>query len=611
MKFLAPAAFAFAAAIPVVVLFYLLKRKRVVQLVSSTLLWQKFLAETQASAPFQKLRHNWLLVLQILLLVLVVLALARPYFASQTKSSQLRVLILDASASMQSTDEAPSRFEKARSEALKWVDSLRDHDQMVVLQGAATTQVKQSPTSEKSALRRALQACAVTDGPTRLTEAFKMAESLIRDRPDAEIHLFSDGALPNLGEFENKNLPLIYHRVGQRGNNIGIVSLDVRSNPEDASQRAIFTSVVNKSTNAVQTELELYFGSQLLETRSLTVSANETSPLVFIAAQDKDGVFTVRLTAKDDLTADNQASAVSLLPQPVKVLLVTRGNRFLEKALHAAGKVDLAIAADSTDSAASFDVVVLDDVTPSVRPEKNLLAIHIVQTNWFEGWSKVEAPPIVDWKSTHPLLRFVNFDNVQLAETVGVKTPSWATALVDSPKTPLVLAGELARQRIVWIGFDTLQSTWPLRISFPIFIANAIDWLNPAAANGSQLMVRAGDPFRLGLAQSITSAQMTLPDGSVKPLSIDAAARELVVGDTDKQGVYRLKFGTNETVFCVNAIDAAESDTAPRDELPFGKYGKVTATTLKRANMELWRWIAVAGLAVLLFEWWYYHRRTV
>ncbi len=55
MSFLTPLAFTFAAAIPVVVLFYLLKRKRVVRLVSSTLLWQKFLAETQASAPFQKL----------------------------------------------------------------------------------------------------------------------------------------------------------------------------------------------------------------------------------------------------------------------------------------------------------------------------------------------------------------------------------------------------------------------------------------------------------------------------------------------------------------------------------------------------------------------------
>src|SRR5260221_11737791 len=119
MNFLAPAAFAFAATIPVVVLFYLLKRKRVVRLVSSTVLWQKFLAETQASAPFQKLRKNWLLILQIILLVLAVLALSRPYFATKAKSSQFRVIILDASASRQATGEFPSRFGKARADSLK------------------------------------------------------------------------------------------------------------------------------------------------------------------------------------------------------------------------------------------------------------------------------------------------------------------------------------------------------------------------------------------------------------------------------------------------------------------------------------------------------------
>src|SRR5207253_3618622 len=184
---------------------------RVVKLVSSTLLWQKFLAETQASAPFQRLRKNWLLILQIILLVLAVLALARPYFATKTKPAQLRVVILDASASMQATDEAPSRFEKARAEALKWVDGLANNDQMVILQAAANTEVKQSGTSEKAALRRALQSCVCSDGPTRLVPALRMADSLVRDQRSAEIHLFSDGAVPELNEFENKALPLIYH----------------------------------------------------------------------------------------------------------------------------------------------------------------------------------------------------------------------------------------------------------------------------------------------------------------------------------------------------------------------------------------------------------------
>jgi hypothetical protein len=348
-----------------------------------------------------------------------------------------------------------------------------------------------------------------------------------------------------------------------------------------------------------------------LETRSITLGTNETSPQVFLATQPQDGVFTVRLTAKDDLAADNQASVVSLLPQPLKVLLVSRGNRFLEKALNAVGRVELSTIADLTDPGDAFDVIVLDDVTPTRWPGKNLLAIHTAQTNWFDEWPKIEAPPIVDWKSTHPLLRFVGFDNVHITESLAVKTPSWANAIVDSPKTPLILAGELSGQRIVWVGFDTLQTDWPLRISFPIFIANAMDWLNPALANSSQLMVRAGDPLRLGLAQPVASAQMIVPGGIVKTLPVDANAREIVFGQTEKQGIYRLKYGTNETVFCVNAIDAAESDTAPRAELPFGKYGKVTATTLRRANMELWRWIAMAGLIVLMFEWWYYHRRTV
>jgi Ca-activated chloride channel family protein len=614
MHFLAPLAFAFAAAIPVVVVFYLLKRKRVVKLVSSTLLWQKFLAETQASAPFQKLRKNWLLILQIILLTLAVLALSRPYFSTKAKPAQRRVVILDASASMQATDEAPSRFEKARAEALKWVDSLKDTDEMVVVLAGPTTEVKQSATSEKAALRRALQGCTCSDGPTRLLPALRMAESLVRDldpRTGPEVHLFSDGAVPELNEFENKALPLVYHRVGKTSNNLGITALDVRANPEDARERAIYASVANFSPDSQQTDLELLLDERLLETRPLTIPAGETSPQAFRAKQSHDGVVTVRLTTRDDLAVDNQASIVSLLPKPVKVLLVSRGNRLLEKALRSVANVELAGATDLTDPAAGFDFVVLDDVTPSVWPKGNVLAIHVVNTNWFEGVRREEAPPIVDWKSSHPLLRYTGFDNVQVVQTLTARTPSWAVALVETPAAPIILAGELGRQRIIWIGFDILESNWPLRVSFPIFIANAVEWLDPANARSGQLLVKAGDPFRLPLSEPASSAQVTFPGGTTKSLTLDPSANELVFGDTYKSGVYRLRLGTNETVFCVNLLDAAESNIKPRDELQLGKYTKVSATMTKRANMEVWRTIATLGLLVLLAEWWYYHRRTV
>ncbi|HEX3800128.1 MAG TPA: VWA domain-containing protein [Verrucomicrobiae bacterium] len=614
MNFLSPFAFLFALTIPVVIVFYLLKRKRVVKLVSSTLLWQKFLAETQASAPFQKLRRNWLLLLQILLLILAILALTRPYFATHAGSSDLRVLILDASASMQATDVTPSRFEVARQEALKWVDSLRPGDKMVVLQVAANTEVKQSETGEKAALRRAILSCNAMDAPTRLIPALKMADSLVRDRgreSNPEIHLFSDGAVPDIAEFDNRALPLIYHKVGESDDNIGITALDVKANPEDASQRAVYVSVANFSTNTQQTDLELRLDGNLLETRPIKIAPGQVSPQIFLAAQSHDGVFSVHSTLPDALAADNDASVISLLPHPVNALLVTRGNRFLERALRAAPNVQLTVATELTDDAATFDFVVLDDVVPVVWPRENVLAIHVANTNWFEGLSQIETPAIVDWRATHPVLRYVGFDNVQVAKSMQVKMPSWGVSLVDSPQSPLIIAGELGRQRILWVGFDTLESTWPYRISYPIFIANAVEWLNPATERNSQLLVHAGDPFHLSLNQPVTNAQVTLPSGAIQNLKVDASATEIVFGDTFHQGIYHLKTGTNDTTFCVALLDSAESNIKPREDLQFGKYVKVSATTVHRANLELWRHLAAIALGVLLFEWWYYHKRTV
>jgi Ca-activated chloride channel homolog len=616
MSFLAPAAFLFALAIPVVVVFYLLKRKRTLRLVSSTVLWQKFLAETQANAPFQRLRHNWLLILQLLLLVLAVLALARPYFSGQSRSSALRVVVLDGSASMQAIDEKPNRFEKARAEAIRWVDGLKSGERMMVLLAGAKTEVKQSPTTDKAALRRALQSCAVSDAPTRLAEALKTAAAFTFERRgeeevvSGEIHLFSDGAAPDLAELANKNLPLIYHRIGQGGSNLGVVGLDVRAHPEDPSQRAVYAKIGNFSTNSQSVEVELLFDGQPVALRPLDLGPTNAQPLVFTAPQNKDGIFTVRISAPDDLAVDNQASIVSLLPLPVRTLLVTRGNRFLEKALRAAPSVRLTVNASLADAAPGFDLVVLDDVAPVVWPVANTLAIHVVRPGWFTNVTRIEAPAIVDWKNSHPLLRFVNFDNVGINESLAVNAPAWGVTLLEGRQTPLMIAGDLGQQRLLWIGFDPLQSDWPLRISFPIFIANAVEWLNPASIGNSRLTLRAGEALRCSLAQPVATARVRGPKDLEKVLTFDKPTREIVYGDTAQQGLYRLEAGTNTVAFCVNLLDSVESDIRPRDELPMGKFGSVAATTLKRANLELWRWIALAGLAVLLFEWWWYHKRT-
>src|SRR6185295_8225811 len=107
LQFSNPAALWILALIIPVILLYLLKRKRQDRIVPSTLLWKQVLEDTQAYTPFQKLRSNLLLLLQILIIVLFTALMAQPYFASLAKHSRKWILIIDHSASMEASDEKP------------------------------------------------------------------------------------------------------------------------------------------------------------------------------------------------------------------------------------------------------------------------------------------------------------------------------------------------------------------------------------------------------------------------------------------------------------------------------------------------------------------------
>ena len=605
MNFLSPEALAFAVTLPVVVVFYLLKRRRVARLVSSTVLWQRFLNETQANSPFQKLRHNWLLIIQLILLALAVFALTRPYFAGKMESGRFLVVVLDVSASMQSTDVSPNRLGQAKVEIGKLIDGMYDSDEMVLILSGGVTEVRQSPTSAKPVLRSALGQAQATDSPTRLLDAIKLAQNLIRNRLKAEVHLFSDGISSDLDTFELQDLNLVYHRVGESGDNLGIVSLEVRPHPEQANQQAIFATIGNASTNTLASDVSLFFGEELVGSRRVSVGPTNTASLVFVASQQTKGVFRMQLNSDDALAVDNTGSVLSLPRRDVKALLVTSGNVFLEKALRSVPKLDLTVAGTLTDPDPSADVVILDAVQPRAWPSGNVLAIHTQSTNWFRPSGTLEAPPIVDWKSTHALLRFVNFDNVQLAKAMNATLPTWMTPLVESPSAPMLAAGEHDGQRAVWVGFNPLDSTWPLRVSFPIFIANAMDWLSPEVGTS----LRAGESFAIRMADEESTVTVTLPNGSEETTETTANG-ELIFANTFQQGVYRAVLGANEVTFCVNLLDASESAIGPREELQLGEYGRVEATVQLDADKEAWRWIAILCLGFLMFEWWFYHRRT-
>src|SRR3954451_11270112 len=94
------AAAAAAVAIPSLLVLYFLKLRRREMPVSSTLLWKKAVQDLQVNAPFQKLRRNLLLLLQMLILLFLLLALSRPVANYRPGAGQSTVIIIDRSASM-------------------------------------------------------------------------------------------------------------------------------------------------------------------------------------------------------------------------------------------------------------------------------------------------------------------------------------------------------------------------------------------------------------------------------------------------------------------------------------------------------------------------------
>src|SRR5438093_5726201 len=108
---LAQLAAIFGVAAALVVVFYILKLRRRAVAIPFSPLWQRILRDKEATSLFSKLKRLLSLLVQLALLALLVLALGDPRAAATLVKGRTVVLLVDASASMQATDVAPSRIE--------------------------------------------------------------------------------------------------------------------------------------------------------------------------------------------------------------------------------------------------------------------------------------------------------------------------------------------------------------------------------------------------------------------------------------------------------------------------------------------------------------------
>src|SRR5919205_449158 len=116
-------------AIPVVI-FYVLKIRLKRVPVSTVIFWRQIFDEKKPRSLWQRLRHLISLLVQLALLLLLVAALAEPFFDWDALTPRRVVLVIDNSASMNAADAEPTRLAKAKEEAKRIVAGLRYQDEM-------------------------------------------------------------------------------------------------------------------------------------------------------------------------------------------------------------------------------------------------------------------------------------------------------------------------------------------------------------------------------------------------------------------------------------------------------------------------------------------------
>ncbi|MBI4627477.1 MAG: VWA domain-containing protein, partial [Candidatus Rokubacteria bacterium] len=609
MSFLSPLAFAlFGLALPLVLLYFL-KVRRTERRVPSLLLWAAALRDREASAFFQRLQRDPLLILQILALLALSAALARPIATVMGDGARKVVVVLDTSASMKARDVAPSRFDAARSEAAQLVRRLSEGAEVMVIEAGVQPKVTAALGRDRERALAAVWAAHARDLPNQLAEAVGTARALVAGDPRAEIHVFTDGAFAAAPPAAAADPRVRWVGVGRRSQNVGITNLAIRRTYFGAYDYQAFVSLVNYTSEPRTFAFALEIDGTPIAEKDVTLEPSVRRAVVLPFSHGGGGTVTARLRISDDLASDDVAWAVLPPPRKIAVTLVSPGNLFLEKVLRTDPQVALEVRTPDqyAGGMGDADVVVLDSVTPPrVGPGRFIFVNTVPPDVPLEVLGRIEHPTVMDWDRAHPVMRHVEFAKVAIEDAVRIRPLAAGRPLVEAIGGPLIYALEEPDRRALFVGFDLFKTDFPLRVAFPLILSNSLRWLHPAGLDQASLQLAAGQAILLPVAHGVSSVTVTTPSGR----AVKARVTRGVVSftETDEVGVYTLATARGETRVAVNLMDAEESNLAPRP-LPSSLAGTGVAAAPVPIQRELWPLFVVLAAALLAAEGLLYWRR--
>lgn len=692
-----PAAVVLWMVLPAIILLYFLRLKRKPVPVSSTFLWQKSIEDLHVNRLMQWLRRNILLLLQLLAILVMIYGVLGPRLHGAVLGGKHYILMIDNSASMAATDVAPNRLEWAKAEAIKEIDAATDADVGMVIVFSDVAEIRQSYTSNRAQLRKAVEAIAKTNRPTRLDEALSLAASLANparsteneaaapanpepgkerqyvgvEGMQADVHLYSDGKFPDVPDFALANLNLNYHVPpgdSDSANNVGILRFDAERDPDDPTRVVAHAVVKNyRSKDAdVKPRVEvLNRGAELTagydddqtrrDKRRVPLPAKAEQPYSFTIAdvpENADVVLKLRVEgANDAFPLDDEAWVVLGVIRKARLLVIAPENRPLRNFLDSASTKKIAEVsyfdqkvllpdADPKDyltpaREGKYDLVIFDRCAPpgvDQMPQSNAMFIgyppppYVLADKPKPGATNVAVtvagPSVRGWQGRHPVMRNLQaLDEVDVAEAFRLpELPPRTLRLIEGSEN-LVLLAAIPRQAFtdLVMTFPIItrdgqwNTNWPLKVSFPLFMRNVLFSLGNVRDAGTEDATKPGQVKHLRLGGA-PECRVFPPEGASYKLERGTRS-EFTVAGTDAVGVYAVRWsdpggkGEQSRRFAVNLFDPVESDILPANHVTVGS-ATVAANESRKQPRDLWKYPVLAGLFVLLLEWWVYNKRV-
>ncbi len=599
---------------------YFLKLRRRPIIVPFLPMWERLLRDQEASRLFAQLRRWLSLLLHLVMVGLLVFALGDPRLSDRWLSGRHVVVLVDGSASMQARYGDSTRLEAARTELRKLVEGLAGADRMLIAQIGETTLPLSTLTDNRAELNGAVERVASADTSANLESGLQFALDALAGRNSPEIVVVSDGAfrddLTELGQrLPLGDVSLRYVPVGAAAPNVAVTGFAVRRYPLDKSRYEVLLSLTNQSEDPRAVQVTLLGDGQAIDVSEFHLQPREVVPRFYENLGGGNETLEAIVTtpdASDILPIDDHAYAFLPERRRSKVLVITSGNTYLEAALLLDEYLDVTtITPTDPIPESSFDVTIQDG-TAIVTPPTAGATIYLAPPA--EGGPVPHGKPLSDfgfdtWDKKSDLLAFIAPENIQVLEGVSLKPQPGDKIVGASAQGPFLLTGKREGRVFVALGFDPRKSDMVLRIAWPLFILNSIQFATDRDGDDYSAY-RTGQVWHLPLPSTLSNVTLTGPGGLRRQL---VARNGFVSFFGDDVGFYELRAPTDELVskFAANFADPQESNLLVQSELTLGQ-AKATPPTAYAAGIkrELWGSLLLVVLLVTLVEWFTFHRRV-